>query len=121
MVLTAYSVLSPAIGLFVTVTSAMQNQCGRLDISVEISGPHGLAVRFPHVRLSRARRPSQSRAQRSVTIAKRPSIQGHGTRGEMHLICPTPQARRLRQIGTTGKSLEQDKILSSEEPLDLVR
>jgi hypothetical protein len=35
----------------------------------------------------------------------------------MLLICPTAQAKRLRQIGTTGKSLEGRKILSSEEQL----
>jgi hypothetical protein len=54
-VLTAYSALSLAIGLFVTITSAMRKHCRQLDISVEISGPHGLAVRFPRVRLSRAK------------------------------------------------------------------
>jgi hypothetical protein len=29
---------------------------------------------------------------------------GHGTGGKMPLICPTAQAKRLRQINTTGKS-----------------
>jgi hypothetical protein len=33
------------------------------------------------------------------------------------LICPTAQANGLRQIGTTGKSIEQRGILSSEKQL----
>ena len=37
----------------------------------------------------------------------------------MLLICPTAQGKRPRQIGTTGKSLAERKILSSEERLDL--
>jgi hypothetical protein len=45
MVLTAYSALSPAIGLVVTVTSAMRRHSRRLDVSVETSGPRGFAVR----------------------------------------------------------------------------
>jgi hypothetical protein len=44
MVLTAYSVLSPAIGLFVTVVGAMRKHRRKLDASVETSGPHGFAV-----------------------------------------------------------------------------
>jgi hypothetical protein len=35
----------------------------------------------------------------------------------MPAICPTAQAMCLRPIGTTGKSLEQPQILSSEEQL----
>ena len=54
-VLTAYSALSLAIGLFVTIPSAMRKHRHRVDISVEISGPHGLAVRFQRVRLSRVK------------------------------------------------------------------
>jgi hypothetical protein len=33
------------------------------------------------------------------------------------VICPTAQVKRLRQIGTTGKSVEQHRILSSDEQL----
>jgi hypothetical protein len=80
MVLTAYSELSLAIGLFVTIASAMRKRCGRLDISVEISGPHGLAVRLTRVRRTQPKRPSQSRAQRLVTIAKRPSPRARDAR-----------------------------------------
>jgi hypothetical protein len=61
MVLTAYSKLSPAIGLFVTVPA----QCGalsRVDASVEASGPHGFAVRVgvfrqEHLRVHRIPHP----------------------------------------------------------------
>jgi hypothetical protein len=42
MVLTAYIVLSPVIGLFVTVACASSR---RLDAGVEASGPHDFAVR----------------------------------------------------------------------------
>jgi hypothetical protein len=46
MVLTAYSRLSPAIGLFVTVIGAIAGKHPRrFDASVEASGPHGFAVR----------------------------------------------------------------------------
>src|ERR1700728_2317662 len=72
MVLTVYSALSPAIGLFVTVVSAMRKRCRQLDISVEISGPRGLAVRLKRVRRARQsvhRIPHPT----SVTITKRPS------------------------------------------------
>jgi hypothetical protein len=32
----------------------------------------------------------------------------------VELICPTAQAEHLRQIGTTGKSVGEREILSSE-------
>jgi hypothetical protein len=35
----------------------------------------------------------------------------------VELICPTAQGKHLRQIGTTGKSVEERKILSNEEQL----
>jgi hypothetical protein len=56
MVLTAYSTLSPAIGLFVTVASAMKASC-QLDASVEASGPRGFAVHNPRIRPLRSLRP----------------------------------------------------------------
>jgi hypothetical protein len=43
MVLTAYFVLSPAIGFFVTVIGG--NVFRQLDAGVEASGPHDFAVR----------------------------------------------------------------------------
>jgi hypothetical protein len=72
MVLTAYSELSPAIGLFVTVASAMREHCRQLDASVEASGPHGFAVRLKRVRLPR-RIVHRIPRPTFVTIAKRPS------------------------------------------------
>jgi len=57
MVLTAYSALSPAIGLVVTVPGAMRKHRHQVDASVEASGPRGLTVRFRRVRLARQKRP----------------------------------------------------------------
>src|SRR3974390_3421724 len=37
----AYSRLSPAIGLFVTVPGRMRRHFCRVDVSVDTSGPHG--------------------------------------------------------------------------------
>jgi hypothetical protein len=54
---TAYSTLSPAIGLVVTVANAMREHRRRLDASVEASGPHGFAVREYRIRLLRHARP----------------------------------------------------------------
>jgi hypothetical protein len=54
---TAYSTLSPAIGLFVTVPAQCE-ALSRVDASVEASGPHGFAVRERRIRLSRRPRPS---------------------------------------------------------------
>jgi hypothetical protein len=79
-----------------------KHQC-RLDAGVEASGPHDFAVRFARVRLHRQ---SVHRIPRPtpVTIAKRPSC-GRGTLRILPVIWARDQ---LRQIGTTGKSLEPD-------------
>jgi hypothetical protein len=53
---TAYVVLSPAIGLFVTVTLE-KLASHELDASVEASGPHDFAVRVSAVRQKRFQRP----------------------------------------------------------------
>src|SRR5258705_8671779 len=66
---TAYFVLSPAIGLVVTVICASSR---RLDASVEASEPHDFAVRFSAIR-KRRRRVHRIPRSTSVTIAKRPS------------------------------------------------
>jgi hypothetical protein len=50
MVLTAYSTLSPVIGLLVTVIGAIAKHPRRFDASVEASGPHGFAVRLGAIR-----------------------------------------------------------------------
>jgi hypothetical protein len=77
----------------------------KLDISVGISGPHDFAVRLlVHSSLA-PKASTASRAQRFVTIAKRPSC-GRETRVEVPVICPTPQAKNSAthwhdgQIGT---------------------
>jgi hypothetical protein len=58
MVLTGSFVLSPAIGLFVTVASAMPKHRCQLDLSVERPGPHDFTVRDRRIRLMRQSRPS---------------------------------------------------------------
>src|SRR5579872_2514729 len=90
MVLTTYSTLSPAIGLFVTVAGAMREHCRQLDISVEIPGPHGFAVRL----IMRSSGADQRPPLPCPTFSddRETSLYGHGTRGKMALICPTPQA-----------------------------
>ena len=89
MVLTVSFVLSPATGFLVTVP-AQCKALSRVDASVGASGPHDFAVRLKRVRL-RAKASTASRAQRFVTIAKRPSYRG-GTREQVPVICPTSQA-----------------------------
>jgi hypothetical protein len=64
----------------------------RLDISVGISGPHDFAVRLSVHSSAAPQASTASRAQRFVTIAKRPSC-GRGTRGKVPVICPTSQAK----------------------------
>ena len=107
MVLTAYGALSPAIG-FLAAVPAQCETLSRVDASIEASGPHALAVRLSHRSSVDAKASTASRVQRFVTIAIRP-LMGCGTRQEVPLICPSPQARCLRQINATGKSGELTK------------
>jgi len=69
-----------------------------------------------HALVSRACRVHRTPHPTFVTTAKRPSY-GRGAAGLVDVICPTAQVKGLRQIGTTGKSREQSKVLSSEEQL----
>jgi hypothetical protein len=71
MVLTAYSTLFPAIGLFVTVAGRNAEHCRQLDVSVETSEPRGFVVRLACARLSH-RSVHRIPHPTSVTIAKRP-------------------------------------------------
>ena len=71
MVLTAYFVLSPVIGL---VCHRHLRSCLRkLDAGVEASGPHDFAVREPALS-SAAQAASTASRPASVTIAIRPSV-----------------------------------------------
>jgi hypothetical protein len=54
----AYSTLSPAIGLFVTVPGVKRQLHRRVDVSVETSGPRGFASASRALVFSRLRRPS---------------------------------------------------------------
>jgi hypothetical protein len=87
----------------------------QLDASVEASGPHDFSVRAPITRQLTGSRPSHS-APTFVTIAIRPLI-GYGTRRLLKMICPTSQAKGLRHVGTTGKSVAAREIMSSAEQL----
>jgi hypothetical protein len=99
VVLTVYLVLSPAIGLFVTVVSAMRKHCRQLDISVEISGPYDFAVRPARVRLCTPKASTASRPA-FVTIASRPSDRG-GTGESIKLFLPNGEAKYFLKEGWT--------------------
>jgi hypothetical protein len=73
MVLTAYSVLSPAIGL--SCHRHRRSYLRQLDAGVEASGPHVFAVRSMRRSSATPPRPPHP-APTSVTIAKRPSVWG---------------------------------------------
>jgi hypothetical protein len=101
MVLTVSFVLSPVIGL--CCHRRLADTSAKLDIGVEISGPHDFAVRGTRIRLLRPRvhrifRPTFSDDRET------PLFTGRKTRQEVPVICPSSQGNVLRQIGTTGKS-----------------
>jgi len=89
MVLTVSFVLSLVIGLSCHHPQvAMREHRHRVDISVEMPGPHDFAVRLKRRPSCAAEASTASPAQRNVTIAKRPSC-GPG-RGELlKMICPS--------------------------------
>jgi hypothetical protein len=111
MVLTVSFVLSPVNGLVVTVP-AQCKALSRVDASIATSGPHDFAVRLT-ARTSGAPQASiASRAQRVVTIAKRPSI-GRETAAALKVICPTAKAENF---GKTGWTLRKDQGASADLP-----
>jgi hypothetical protein len=71
MVLTAYFVLSPVIGL--SCHRRLRRCFRKLDAGVEASGPRDFAVRGKH-RSSATLRASTASRPASVTIASRPSV-----------------------------------------------
>jgi hypothetical protein len=98
MVLTAYFVISPVIGLF--CHRHRRNYFRQLDSSVEASGPHDFAVRFSairqrHIRVHRIPFPT------SVTIAKRPSVGRDGIKILLFL------SRRQIKFGNSEINLER--------------
>jgi hypothetical protein len=84
MVLTVSFALSPVIGL--TCHRRRRDVFRRLDAGIEASGPHDFAVRFRHAFVFRTQSVHRIPRPTSVTIAKRPSVEGHGTAGLMDLI-----------------------------------
>jgi hypothetical protein len=111
MVLTVSFVLSPVNGLVATVP-AQCKALSRVDASIAASGPHDFIVRLT-ARTSGAPQASiASRAQRVVTIAKRPSI-GRETRRALKVICPTAKAENF---GKTGWTLRKDQGAPADLP-----
>jgi hypothetical protein len=115
MVLTVSFVLSPEIGLVVSVVRAMRSIIATAsasrcqDHTTSPSASFALVVR-------KQRRPPLPNPT-FVTIAKRPSLIGHGMRRIVLVICPTAQDVTVRPIGTTGKSASHAGSLSSDEQL----
>jgi hypothetical protein len=112
MVLTVSFVLSPVNGLVATVP-AQCKALSRVDASIAASGPHDFIVRLT-ARTSGAPQASiASRAQRVVTIAKRPSI-GRETAAALKVICPTAKAENF---GKTGWTLRKDQDSRTDLPV----
>jgi hypothetical protein len=93
-------------GFLATVTRATRTRRRKLDTSVGVSGPHGLAVRATIVRrqseqeccdLARPPLPAST----FVTIAIRPSARG-GMRGKMRLIWGEHKAEYFLRDNWTG-------------------
>ncbi|HZR75969.1 hypothetical protein [Bradyrhizobium sp.] len=78
---TTYSVLSPAIGLFVTVP-AQREALSRVRASVEALRPHGFVVRAPAHSSHAPARVHRIPHPTFVTIAKRPSYRARDARRE---------------------------------------
>jgi hypothetical protein len=89
MVLTAYSELSPVIGLSCHRRPAKTS--AKLDAGVEASGPHDFAVRKVSALVSSAARVHRIPCPTFVTIAKRPSVRA-GTAGVLDLIWANGEA-----------------------------
>ena len=99
---TTYSVLSPAIGLCVTVAGAMRKHCRQLHASVEALRPHGFVVRFMRAR------PSRQSVHRIpyptfVTIAIRHS-NGNGTTGITNAVSTKVRSEIFFARGLAPKS-----------------
>jgi hypothetical protein len=88
MVLTAYFVLSPAIGL--VCHRHLADTSAKLDAGVEASGPHDFAVRVRAIRQRRHLRPPHP-IPTFVTMANAPPRDR--TAGVLEMICPTAKAK----------------------------
>ena len=115
--------LSPAIGLFVTVASAMRKHCRQLDASVEASGPHDFTVRAQCIR--RVHRPRPSHPAPNVRDDREaPLFSGTG-RGESAFDLPDVTsenacgtlARRANQL-RGAKALSRARGVSSNDTHD---
>jgi hypothetical protein len=93
---TAYFVLSPAIGLFVTVICASSR---RLDAGVEASEPHDFAVRVSTIR--QARRPRPPHPAPNVRDDRETPLRGHETARLSELIWVKREAEYFCKGGWT--------------------
>ena len=82
--------------------ATMRKHRRQLDASVGASGPHDFAVRALHCSSSQAARVHRIPRPTSVTIAKRPSVQGRGTARLMDLIWANREAIYFCAKGWTG-------------------
>jgi hypothetical protein len=80
----------PGDRLFVSVVE--RNLFAQLDTSIGVSGRHDFAVRFRHAFVFRTQSVHRIPRPTSVTIAKRPSVQGRGTARFMDLIWANREA-----------------------------
>jgi hypothetical protein len=86
----------------------------RVDISVGTSDPHDFAVRLL-VHSSRATTASTASRPTFVTMANAP-LSGE-TAAILPVICGCDQSNDLRRINATGKSVEIEKFVSTEQQL----
>ena len=100
MVLTGSFVLSPVIGL--CCHRRLADMSARLGIGVEMPGPHDFAVRIWRTRLAHLTRPPHPEPTFSDD-RETPLFTGHGTRGNLPVICPTSQMKLPAAIWHDGQ------------------
>jgi hypothetical protein len=103
MVLTAYFVLSPAIGLF--CHRRLRKTFRKLDAGVDASGPHDFAVRVSTFRQAR-HHVHRIPLPPSVTIAIRPSF-GNETARVVEVFLANGEAEYFCGVGWTAQSFNR--------------
>ena len=107
--------LSPAIGLFVTVP-AQREALSRVHASVEALRPHGFVVRCQHARQSRQPRPSHP-APNVRDDREAPLLIRCGTTSPLLLFLPTCEAKYFSPEDWTGKQISGDKSRQGDRRL----
>jgi hypothetical protein len=93
MVLTVSFVLAPETGLFVSVPDVMRSIIVRL-ISASGYQAHTTSPSVSHAPVLRRENVHRIPCPTFSDDRETPLIQGHGTREDVLLICPTPQPKR---------------------------